>query len=176
MSDTNGGENAGTSGNGAAAAQPGQVELPRMQVLGQFIRDMSFENIAAQKSLQGQTQPDIQVQVALDARKREAEGQFDIIMKLKIDSKTKGDAPESIFLLELEYGGIFKVENVPEKQLHPYLLIECPRMLFPFVRRIVADVTRDGGFPPLNLDQIDFVALYRQQLAQRAAQQQPTDA
>ncbi len=177
MSDTNGGENAGTTGNGAAAAQPGQVELPRMQVLGQFIRDMSFENIAAQKSLQGQTQPDIQVQVALDARKREAEGQFDIIMKLKIDSKTKGDNPESIFLLELEYGGIFKVENVPEQQLHPYLLIECPRMLFPFVRRIVADVTRDGGFPPLNLDQIDFVALYRQQLAQRAAQQpQPTNA
>jgi preprotein translocase subunit SecB len=176
MSDTNGGENAGTSGNGAAAAQPGQVELPRMQVLGQFIRDMSFENIAAQKSLQGQTQPDIQVQVALDARKREAEGQYDIVMKLKIDSKTKGDAPESIFLLELEYGGIFKVENVPEQQLHPYLLIECPRMLFPFVRRIVADVTRDGGFPPLNLDQIDFVGLYRQQLAQRAAAQQATNA
>jgi preprotein translocase subunit SecB len=112
--------------------------------------------------------------VALDARKREAEGQYDIVMKLKIESKTKGDAPESIFLLELEYGGIFKVENVPEQQLHPYLLIEYPRMLFPFVRRIVADVTRDGGFPPLNLDQIDFVALYRQQLAQRAAQQQPT--
>ena len=177
MSDTNGGENAGTSGNGAAAAQPAQIELPRMQVLGQFIRDMSFENIAAQKSLQGQAQPDIQVQVALDARKREAEGQYDIVMKLKIESKTKGDAPESIFLLELEYGGIFKVENVPEQQLHPYLLIECPRMLFPFVRRIVADVTRDGGFPPLNLDQIDFVALYRQQLAQRAAQQpQPTNA
>jgi preprotein translocase subunit SecB len=82
------------------------------------------------------------VQVALDARKRDAEGQYDIIMKLKIDSKTKGDEPETVFLLELEYGGIFKVENVPEQQLHPYLLIECPRMLFPFVRRIVADVTR----------------------------------
>jgi preprotein translocase subunit SecB len=68
------------------------------------------------------------------------------------------------------------VENVPEQQLHPYLLIECPRMLFPFVRRIVADVTRDGGFPPLNLDQIDFVALYRQQLAQRAAAQQTANA
>jgi len=177
MSDTNGGENGATSGNGAAPAQQAQVELPRMQVLGQFIRDMSFENIAAQKSLQGQTQPDIQVQVALDARKLEAEGQYDIVMKLKIESKTKGDTPEPVFLLELEYGGIFKIENVPEQQLHPYLLIECPRMLFPFVRRIVADVTRDGGFPPLNLDQIDFVALYRQQLAQRAAQQQqPTNA
>jgi preprotein translocase subunit SecB len=91
MSDTNGGANPAGSGNGAAGAQPGQVELPRMQVLGQFIRDMSFENIAAQKALQGQTQPEIQVQVALDARKRDAENQYDIIMKLKIDSKTKGD-------------------------------------------------------------------------------------
>jgi len=176
MTDTNGGGNPETPSNGAAAAQPGQVELPRMQVLGQFIRDMSFENVAAQKALQGQTQPDIQVQVALDARKRDAENQYDIILKLKIDSKTKGDAPESIFLLELEYGGVFKVENVPEQQLHPYLLIECPRMLFPFVRRIVADVTRDGGFPPLNLDQIDFVTLYRQQLAQRAAAQPTANA
>jgi preprotein translocase subunit SecB len=176
MSDANGGATPRGNGNGAAEPQPTQAELPRMQVLGQFIRDMSFENIAAQKALQGQTQPDIQVQVALDARKREAEGHYDIIMKLKIDSKTKGDNPESVFLLELEYGGIFKVENVPEQQLHPYLLIECPRMLFPFVRRIVADVTRDGGFPPLNLDQIDFLALYRQQLAQRAASQPTANA
>ena len=176
MSDTNGTTPPETNGNGAEPAQAAMPELPRMQVLGQFIRDMSFENVAAQKALQGQTQPEIQVQVALDARKREAEGQYDIIMKLKIDSKTRGDAPEMLFLLELEYGGIFKVENVPEQQLHPYLLSECPRMLFPFVRRIVADVTRDGGFPPLNLDQMDFLGLYRQQLAQRAAAQQTANA
>ena len=167
MSDTNG----GAKPEDAGSAQPAQAELPRMQVLGQFVRDMSFENIAAQKQLQASGQPDIQVQVALDARKREAEGQYDVIMKTKIESKTKGDTPEPVFLLELEYAGIFKVENVPEAQLHPYLLIECPRMLFPWVRRIVADVTRDGGFPPLNLDQIDFLALYRQQLAQRSAGQ-----
>jgi preprotein translocase subunit SecB len=109
--------------------------------------------------------------VALDARKREAEDQYDVVMKLKVESKTKDDTPSSIFLLELEYGGIFKVENVAQEQLHPFLLIECPRMLFPFVRRIVSDVTRDGGYPPLNLDTIDFLALYRQQLAQRAATQ-----
>jgi preprotein translocase subunit SecB len=169
MSDTNGGSAPENAGNGTAA----QPELPRMQILGQFVRDMSFENIAAQKALQAAVQPDIQVQVALDARKREAENQYDIIMKLKIDSKTKGENPEPIFLLELEYGGVFKVENVPEQQLHPYLLIECPRMLFPWVRRIVADVTRDGGYPPLNLDQMDFLALYRQQLAQRAASAKP---
>jgi preprotein translocase subunit SecB len=174
MSDTNGGSAPENTGNGEANTQPGQMELPKMQVLGQFIRDMSFENVAAQKAMQSNAQPEIQVQVALDARKREAENQYDIILKLKIDSKTKAEPAEQIFLLELEYGGIFRVENVPDQQLHPYLLIECPRMLFPFVRRIVADVTRDGGFPPLNLDQIDFLALYRQQLAQRsAAQGQP---
>lgn len=164
MTDTNG---------GAPAAAEGQTQpvMPKMQVLGQFVRDMSFENIAAQNSVQSQIQPDIQVQVALDARKRSTEDQYDVIMKLKIESKTKDDEPQSIFLLELEYGGIFKVENVQQEQLHPFLLIECPRMLFPFVRRIVSDVTRDGGYPPLNLDTIDFLALYRQQLAQRAAVQ-----
>jgi len=158
-----------------ATAPEGQAQpvLPKMQVLGQFIRDMSFENIAAQKAVNAQVQPDMQVQVALDARKREQENQYDIIMKLKVESKTKEDTPQQIFLLELEYGGIFQVENVSNEQLHPFLLIECPRMLFPFVRRIVSDVTRDGGYPPVNLDTIDFLQLYRQQLAQRAAAQQP---
>jgi preprotein translocase subunit SecB len=163
MSDVNGGA---TPAQPEAAAQP---VLPKMQILGQFVRDMSFENIAAQKSVNAAVQPDIQVQVALDARKREAEDQYDIVMKLKVESKTKEENPQPIFLMELEYGGIFKVENIAAEQLHPYLLIECPRMLFPFVRRIVSDVTRDGGYPPLNLDTIDFLALYRQQLAQRAA-------
>jgi preprotein translocase subunit SecB len=171
MSDTNGGTSP------AAAANPeGQPVLPKLQILGQFIRDMSFENIAAQKAVNANVQPDIQVQVALDARKREADDQYDVIMKLKVDSKTKEDKPQSIFLMELEYGGIFKVENVTNEQLHPFLLIECPRMLFPFVRRIVSDVTRDGGYPPLNLDTIDFLALYRQQLAQRAAAAPKADA
>ena len=70
-------------------------------------------------------------------------------------------------MLELDYGGVFQIENVPDDQLHPYLLIECPRMLFPFLRRIVSDVTRDGGFPPLNLENIDFLKLYRQEIDRR---------
>ncbi len=158
------------NGNGdAQASQPPQQ--PRMQILGQFIRDMSFENIAAQKSLQGQTQPEISVQVGMDARKRQQDNQYDVIVKISITSKTKEEG-DPIFLLELEYGGVFQVENVPSEQLHPYLLIECPRMIFPYIRRIVSDVTRDGGFPPLNLDNIDFVQLYRQQIAQRQAESQ----
>ncbi len=152
------------------AAAPEQPVAPRMQVAAQFIRDMSFENIVAQKGIQGDVQPDIQVQVNLDAKKRQAENTYEVISKFSIHSKNKSDG-SSLFMMELEYGGIFVVENVPEEQMHPYLLIECPRMLFPFVRRIVSDVTRDGGFPPLNLENIDFVGLYRQELARRALEE-----
>ncbi|EBA04787.1 MAG: protein-export chaperone SecB [Paracoccaceae bacterium] len=148
---------------GAAEAAP----QPKMQILGQMIRDMSFENVAVQKGVQGQIDPDINVQVNLDAKKR-SETQYEVSIKCVINSKNKADEAQ-IFLLEIDYAGVFQIENVPEEQLHPFLLIECPRMLFPFLRRIVSDVTRDGGFPPLNLETIDFVALYRNEIARRMA-------
>jgi preprotein translocase subunit SecB len=153
-----------TNGNGAPAAP--QI---KMQVLGQYVRDLSFENVVAQKGLtNAEVQPDIQVQVSLDARKRNVEHQYEVVSKFKVTSANKADkAP--LFLLELDYGGIFHIEGVPEDQLHPFLLIECPRMIFPFVRRIISDVTRDGGFPPLNIDTVDFLSLYRQELSRRAA-------
>lgn len=159
------------NGNDAPAAAP-QV---KMQVLGQFIRDLSFENILVQKGIDGDVQPDIQVQVSLDAKKRPTDHQYEIVTKFKVTSKNKGTGA-SLFLLELDYGGIFHVEGVPEEQIHPFLLIECPRMLFPFVRRIISDVTRDGGFPPLNIDNVDFLNLYRQEMARRAegATEKPT--
>lgn len=153
-----------------AAAQQTPA-LPKMQVLGQFVRDLSFENIAAQKAVKGNVQPEIQVQVGVEARKRPTENQYDVVVKLKIDSKNK-EGGEQIFLIELDYAGVFQIENVNEQQLHPFLHIECPRMLFPFIRRIVADLSHDGGFPPLNLDNMDFVQIYRNQLA-RAAQAKP---
>lgn len=143
----------------------GQV---RLQILAQFIRDMSFENVLAQKGIQdGEISPDIQVQVSLDGRRRPVDNQYEVISKYRVESKnqTNGDI---LFLLELEYGGIFHIENVPEEQLHPFLLIECPRLLFPFVRRIVSDVTTDGGFPQLNLDMVDFLSLYQQEMARQA--------
>jgi len=156
------------TGNGAQAEAP-QI---KMQILAQFIKDLSFENAVAQKGVEGEVQPDIQVQVNLDAKKRGVDNQYEVITKFNITSKNKSGG-EPLFLLELEYGGIFLIENVPEDQLHPFLLIECPRMLFPYVRRIVSDVTRDGGFPPLNLENIDFLALYRSELARRAESEQP---
>lgn len=154
------------------AEEAGEAPQIKMQVLAQFIRDMSFENMVAQKGMTAsEVQPDIQVTVSLDGRKRAQDHQFDVITKFKVTSKNKVNG-ETMFLLELDYGGVFHVEGVPEEQMHPFLLIECPRLLFPFVRRIISDVTRDGGFPPLNIDTVDFLALYRQEM-QRRAQAQP---
>ena len=149
------------------AQQPAQ---PGMKILAQYIRDMSFENILSQNGASGEVAPDVQIQVNIDAKKRTVENQFEIVIKLKVNSVNKGTT-ENLFLLEIEYAGLFLVTGVPDEQLHPFLLIECPRMLFPFLRRIVSDVTRDGGFPPLNLETIDFLQLYRQELERRQAEQ-----
>lgn len=155
------------AGNGAAATSS-QV---KMQVLAQYVRDMSFENVVVQKGLTaGEVQPDIQVAVSLDARKRPVANQYEVITKFKVSSKNKVNG-DVLFLLELEYGSTFQIEGVTDDQIHPFLLIECPRLMFPFVRRIISDVTRDGGFPPLNVDTVDFMALYRQELARRAQAQ-----
>lgn len=148
--------------NGAAAPQV------KMQVLAQFVRDLSFENLVAQKGLSGtEMQPEIQVGVNLDARQRPQANTYDVIAKFKVNSTNKANG-DTLFLLELDYGGVFLVEGVPAEQLHPFLLIECPRLLFPFVRRIISDVTQDGGFPALNIDTVDFLALYRTEMARRA--------
>ena len=155
-----------------AEETPVQTQV-RMQILGQYVRDLSFENVVMQKGLMAQDmQPDVQVTVSLDARKRSVENTYEVISKFKVVSKNKVNG-DTLFLLELDYGGIFLVDGVPEDQLHPFLLIECPRMVFPFIRRIISDVTRDGGFPPLNVDNVDFLQLYRLEMARRAQAPQP---
>ena len=161
-------------------AEQKQAIQPNTKVLAQFIRDLSFENILAQKGLDSDTPPDIKVKVNLDAKKRKPEDQYEVLIKLSVISSTKTEATEpsddnensELFILEIEYGGIFEVTGVPEDQIHPYLMIECPRILFPYLRRIVGDVTRDGGFPPLNLEQINFLALYQNEIARRQAEAQ----
>ena len=156
-------------------AEQKQSIQPNTKVLAQFIRDLSFENILAQKGLDTNTPPDIKVKVNLDAKKRKSENQYEVLIKLSVVSSAKTEnSSESenskLFILEIEYGGIFEVTGVPEDQIHPYLMIECPRILFPYLRRIVSDVTRDGGFPPLNLEQINFLALYQNEIARRQAE------
>ena len=154
-----------TPAEGAAQQQTPQVQ---MRILAQFIRDLSFENAVVQKGIpSGEVKPEINVQVSLDARKRPVDHQYEVISKFKVTSTNSVDS-QTLFLCELDYAGVFHIEGVPEEQLHPFLMIECPRLLFPFVRRIISDVTRDGGFPPFNMDPVDFVALYRQEIARRA--------
>ena len=137
---------------------------PKISIQAQYVRDMSFENVAVQKG-DGRldAKPDIQVGVNLDAKKR-TDNQFEVILKVNATAKSD-DAV--MLIVELEYAGIFRVENVPEQQLHPVLLIECPRILFPFARRIVADATRDGGYPPLLLDMVDFAGIYTAEVKRR---------
>ena len=164
------------TGNQPAAAPNGaQPAMPQIRPMAQYIRDLSFENVMARKAMKGQVQPDVSVQVSLDAKKREQAGQYEVIGNFTIRSKNK-ESEDTLFLLELEYGGVFQVSDVPDEQLHPFLLIEAPRLMFPYVRRIVSDMTHDGGFPPLNLEPIDFVKLYRQGIAQRQQQQKEAAA
>ncbi|MFQ5624539.1 MAG: protein-export chaperone SecB [Paracoccaceae bacterium] len=148
-------------------AEETPAEPPKLRVIAQFIRDLSFENIAAQKGEKMDGTPEITVQVSLDAKKLGGE-MYEVTNRLKIDSNSDG---KPVFVLELDYAGRFEISNVPDEQMHPFLLIECPRMIFPYLRRVVGDITRDGGYPPLNLDNIDFLALYRQEIARRQAQQ-----
>lgn len=148
------------------AATPDKTPQPRLQILNQFIRDLSFENIAVQKGGGPEGKPEVKVQINLDAQQR-GNDLYDVALKLKVDSKVDSGP---LFILELDYAGRFIVQNVPQEQLHALLMIECPRLIFPFLRRIVSDVTRDGGYPPLNLEIIDFLALYRSELARRQAE------
>lgn len=157
------------------AAKPEAAPQVQLKVIGQFIRDMSFENIVAQKGIAGDVTPDVNVQISLDGKKRPVDNQYEVVTKFQVTAKNKG-TEDTLFVMELDYGGIFHIENVPDEQLHPFLMIECPRMIFPFARRVVHDVIRDGGFPPLNLDTIDWVALYRQNLARQAEAAKAADA
>jgi len=157
--------------NGAQPEQQAQAPSVKMNILTQFVRDLSFENILAQRGTGGEVQPDVTIGVKLEPKKRTADHQYDVAAKMTINSKNQG-TEDALFMLELEYVGVFHIEGVPEDQLHPFLMIECPRMMFPFIRRIVSDVTRDGGFPPLNLENIDFVQLYRNEIARRQAAEQ----
>lgn len=140
---------------------------PEIKILNQFVRDLSFENVAAQQNFAPDVQPNIQVSINVDAN---PDGGDKYTASLKVTAKATID-DKTIFMVELDYVGQFEMKNIPEEQLHPVMLIECPRLIFPFVRRIIADVSRDGGYPPLMLDPIDFVSLYRSQLEKFQAEQ-----
>jgi preprotein translocase subunit SecB len=161
--------------NGGPQPDP-QAAPPQLNVLAQYVKDFSFENPNAPRSLQpSNQQPQINIQINVNASPMQgAQGQSDFEIELKIEGKAEiGNA--LLFAFDLVYGGVFRIQNVPQDSIHPVLMIECPRLLFPFAREIIASVVRNGGFPPLYIDPVDFVGLYRQKMAeQAAAQQQPS--
>jgi preprotein translocase subunit SecB len=143
-----------------------QAVAPQISILAQFVKDMSFENPGAALQLP-QAKPQIQVSIDVQVRPLGAD-QFEVALRSMIEAKS-GEA--SVYVVELVYAGAFLLKGLPPEAQQPFLLIECPRLLFPFARRIIADVTRDGGYQPLMLDPIDFAGLYRSQMErQRAAQ------
>jgi preprotein translocase subunit SecB len=167
MADTS---NAGGNGGQPAPAAPQGQQPPGIHVLGQYIKDLSFENPGAPRSLrQSDKQTQLEVNVNVNAK---PQSQSDFEIELKIDARgARGD--ETLFIIEVTYAGLFQLRGVPQEHIQPLVLIECPRLLFPFARQIVADATRQGGFPPLMIDPVDFTALYRRRMQEAGAQAQP---
>lgn len=153
-----------------AGFQEANGAAPQLNVIAQYTKDLSFENPNAPRSLAPQQQgPNISIQVNVNATQID---QNDYEVSLQIEG-TAGEGAGLLFQFELNYAGVFRLLNIPQGDLHPVVMIECPRLLFPFARQIIADAVRNGGFPPLMLEPIDFVSLYRQRM-QAAAEGQPT--
>lgn len=164
MADQTNGSN-GKANDGAAAAEvtPQQVQV---QLVGQYIKDLSFENpnVSKMAQIQGEA-PELRVEINVNGQRTGKDlYESTIVFRGKADSKIG-----TIYELELEYAGLFRIQNIPEEALEPFLLVNCPTLIFPFLRRIVADVTRDGGFPPLMLDPMDFGALFMRRKQQEQA-------
>jgi preprotein translocase subunit SecB len=160
-----------TETNGGQAG----ANAPALNCLVQYCKDLSFENPNAPRSLGPQEKsPNINIQVNVNA-KQLAEHDFEVDILLE---GSAGEGADALFKFELTYAGVFRLINIPAEQSHPVVMIECPRLLFPFARQMVADAVRNGGFPPLYLDPIDFATLYaqRMQQAQAAAQAVPPAA
>ena len=151
------------SGEGLPPNGNGSGEAPRLQLLAQYVKDLSFENPGA--PMNATVRPAIDLNVDLQARRMEAD-QYEIELRLRISAKHED---RTLFLMELSYAGVAFIQNVPEDVISQVLLIEIPHMLFPFARRVVADTIRDGGMPPLMIEPIDFAALYRAKAEQQQA-------
>jgi len=155
-----------TNNSGDAGAADATQEPPNVRIVAHFVRDLSFENVAAQEGSEAKGTPEIAVQVNLDAS-TVSETRYQVAMKINATAKS-GEATR--FLVELDYVGVFDITNVPQDRIHPFLFIECPRQILPYARRVISDVTRDGGYPPLMLDNVDFSTLYRAKLEEVRAQ------
>jgi preprotein translocase subunit SecB len=158
------------NGNLSGMQPPGAPPAVQVRVVGQYIKDLSFENPNVRKMLDGPGEkPALRVEVNVNATKV-SDRVFESAIMFKAEAASGSGV---IYDLELAYAGMFEIQNLPEQALEPFLLINCPSLLFPFLRRIVADLTREGGFPPLLLDPIDFAALFMQRQQQGQPGMQP---
>lgn len=159
--------------NGDETGQPQAAAAQQsIGVISQYVKDLSFESPGAPATVLGRTSsPAINIGVNVQSR-RAPEGELEVELRVEATAK---DGEAVLFAIELVYAGLFRLTNVPDANVTPIAMIECPRLLFPFARQIIADASRNGGFPPLLIDPIDFVQLYRQRMEQMAAaaQQQP---
>jgi preprotein translocase subunit SecB len=150
--------------------EPAPSEQPQLNVVTQYIKDFSFENPRAPHSLVGGKQPPkIDIQINVNATPL---SETDIEVTLSLEGQAKVEET-LLFGFELAFGGVFRIQNVPQESMSPIVLIECPRLLFPFAREIIATTVRNGGFPPLLLEPVDFVALYRRKLGELQAADAP---
>ena len=140
---------------------------PHSGIVSQYIKDFSFENPNAPKVLENSSPPHVNVNVEVNAKPYENDT-FEVNIHIIAEAKENDSIT---FILDLTYGGIFRIIGVPKDQIQPVLLVECPRLIFPFARRVVADATRDGGYSPLLLNPIDFLSLFRQKIAEQKKNQ-----
>ncbi|MBK3745368.1 protein-export chaperone SecB [Paraburkholderia aspalathi] len=151
------------NGNGAAATEPS------LNILAQYVKDLSFESPGAPLSLRPREKaPSININVNVNANQI-AESDFDVVLTLSAKAL---DGKDVLFNVELIYGGVFRIQGMPQEHMLPLLFIECPRLLFPYARQIMSDATRNGGFPPLMIDPIDFAQMFQQRMAEEQAKAQ----
>ena len=153
-----------TPPTGGAEAANGVA--PSLNVLAQYVKDLSFENPNAPQSLTNREKgPQININVNVNANPL-SEPDFDVVLTLSAEAK---DGDQVVFNVELVYGGVFRIQGFPQEHMLPLLFIECPRLLFPFARQIIGDASRNGGFPPLMIDPIDFAQMFQQRMAEEQA-------
>ena len=150
-----------TPGNGSGDP----IEGPQAATLGQYIKDLSIENPNAPHVFQWQDQPRVDVQFNINVE-RVSDDVHEVVIKLEVSARSDSGVQ---FMIDLSYGGLFGLRNFPEEALGPFLLVEAPRLLFPFARQIIAETTRNGGFPPLMIDPIDFAQMFQARMAEEQA-------
>lgn len=145
-----------------------QPQVPSLRILSQYVKDLSFENPGAPDSMRAGGAPNIDMAIDVQARKA-GDDVYEVVLNFNARAVREND--EVVFIAELAFGGLFQLANIETQDREPFLLIECPRLIFPFARRILADVTRDGGFPPLMIDPVDFAQMFQRRMAEEQSKQ-----